>query len=92
MNRSFFKPLLGGIVTGALLFFAGPFIAAILLLKFIFTPFGMGRMMMGHHWHGRHFSFAFADKIRNMNEEEYTSFKTKMNEHFHGHCCRKTEK
>lgn len=83
---------MGGIIAGTLLFFAGPFILAIMLLKFIFTPFGMGRMMMGHHFHGMQHSLAFADRIRTMNEEEYTSFKTKMNERFHGRCGHYSEK
>ncbi|MBL7773044.1 MAG: hypothetical protein JNM95_09295 [Chitinophagaceae bacterium] len=89
MNKSVLKSVLGGIAFGAIMFFAGPFILLILLLKFIFTPFGMGRMMYRHHgdWRGmRGMRFAMADKIRSMSEEEFTEFKNKMN-HPHYGCC-----
>lgn len=89
MNKHVFKSVLGGIAFGAILFFAGPFILLILLLKFIFTPFGMGRMMYRQHgpWQGGpSMRFAMADKIRSMSEEEFTQFKNKMNNQRYG-CC-----
>lgn len=89
MNKSVLKSVLGGIAFGAIMFFAGPFILLILLLKFIFTPFGMGRMMYRHHapWPGRSsMRFAMADKIRSMSEEEFNQFKNNMNNHSYG-CC-----
>ena len=82
MNKNFLKPVIGGILLGTFVFFTGPLLLIILLLKFIFTPFGMGRMMMHHRMmHGFHpkMRFAMADKIRSMSEEEYTAFKEKMN-------------
>ncbi len=84
MKKNLVKPIIGGILFGAAIFFAGPFLFFILLLKFIFTPFGMGRMMMHHRYYspmGMHpnMRYAMADKIRSMSEEEYASFKEKMN-------------
>ena len=84
MNKRVLKSVLGGMAFGAIMFFAGPFILLVLLLKFIFTPFGMGRMMMHQHhgpWSMRHMRFAMAEKVRNMSEEEYVQFKEKMNAH-----------
>lgn len=82
MNKNFLKPVIGGILLGAFVFFTGPLLLIILLLKFIFTPFGMGRMMMYQRFsHGFHpkMRLAMADKIRNMSEEDYNTFKEKMN-------------
>jgi hypothetical protein len=89
MKKSIVKPIIGGALLGAFVFFTGPLLFAVLLLKFIFTPFGMGRMMMA-----RRFSFlnggmppvAFAEKIRGMNDEEFTSFKEKVQNRFGGNC------
>jgi predicted membrane protein len=91
MKKSIIKSLLAGIIAGALIFFTGPFLLLftfiVLTLKFIFTPFGMGRMMMmggyGHLGHWRH-SYAFADKIRNMSEEEFSQFQNRMNARYKG--------
>ena len=92
MTKSILKSLLAGSLIGALLFFTGPFlflfIFAVLTLKFIFTPFGMGRMMMmrgyGNPGFGKH-SFAFAEKMRNMSDEEYASFRNRMS-NYNGRC------
>lgn len=87
MNRSNLKPIIGGVFFGALVFFTGPLIFIVLLLKFIFTPFGMGRMMM-HQRFGSSMGFdpqmrfAMADKIRNMSDEDFNSFKEKMKSNF----------
>lgn len=81
MKTNFLKPIIGGMLLGAFIFFTGPLLLIVLLLKFIFTPFGMGRMMMykgfKHDGFKQH-RFAFADKKRSMNEEEYNAFKTKF--------------
>lgn len=90
MNKSIFKPIIGGIFLGAFIFFTGPLLLIVLLLKFIFTPFGMGKVMMQHRFAGAmgphpHMRFAMADKIRSMSDEEFNSFKEKMNSRF-GNC------
>jgi len=87
MNKNVLKPIIGGVLLGAVLFFTGPLIFIVFLLKFIFTPFGMGRMMMHHRYAGMRFNpemrFAMADKIRNMSDEEFTSFKEKATGRFY---------
>lgn len=90
MKKSIFKSILGGAVLGAVIFFTGPLILVVLLLKFIFTPFGMGRMMfvnrsMGFGRMGMP-SLAFADKVRNMSEEDYNRFTAKLQDRNHGGC------
>jgi hypothetical protein len=95
MKKSIFKPIIMGIFLGAFVFFTGPLLMIVLLLKFIFTPFGMGRMRYRHRamyvndfGAMRTAGFGFADKIRNMNEEEYSSFKSKMQERRqNSYCC-----
>ena len=87
MNKSVLKPIIGGVFLGAFVFFTGPLVFIVLLLKFIFTPFGMGRMMM-HRRIGSplgfntQMRFAMADKVRSMSDDEFTSFKEKMNNKF----------
>jgi len=87
MNKSILKPIIGGALIGTLVFFTGPLLFIVLLLKFIFTPFGMGRARVG-----RGFSpmgmppFAFAEKIRSMNDEEFALMKEKMQNRFGGSC------
>lgn len=93
MEKTVFKSIVKGVFFGALIFFAGPFLLFVFLLKWIFTPFGMGRMAWmqhrygtGNFMHGRP-SLAFADKVRSMNDDEYTAFKDKMKEQFNGRCA-----
>lgn len=93
MRRSIAAPIIGGAIVGSLIFFAGPLLFfglfVVLTLKFIFTPFGMGRMMgmrrMGYGRMGMP-TFAFADKIRNMSDEEYNAFKERASMRFQGRC------
>jgi hypothetical protein len=85
MKQSIFKSIANGILLGTFVFFTGPLLPMVLVLKFIFTPFGMGRMR------GSQLSFAgmhsapglgLADKIRAMNDEDYTAFKAKYQDKF----------
>ena len=90
MNKSILKPIIGGVFLGAFVFFTGPLLFIVLLLKFIFTPFGMGRMMMQQRFSGPmgfnpQMRLAMAGKIRNMSDEEFNAFKEKMNAGF-GKC------
>ncbi|MCC7245053.1 MAG: hypothetical protein IT269_05215 [Saprospiraceae bacterium] len=87
MNKSIFKPIIGGIFFGAFMFFCGPLLLIVLLLKFIFTPFGMGRMMMANYGGYGPMRMgmppgAFADKIRGMSDEEYEQFKNNWSARF----------
>ena len=85
MKQSIFKPIAGGILLGAFVFFTGPLLPIVLLLKFIFTPFGMGRMSgprLGFAGMRNGPSLGFADKIRSMSDEDYTTFKTNYKDKF----------
>jgi len=89
MKNSIIKPIIGGALLGTFVFFTGPLLLIVLLLKFIFTPFGMGRMMMGRRFSPMGMGippFAFAEKIRGMNDEEFNSLKEKMQSRFNGKC------
>lgn len=88
MNKSILKSIIGGILFGAFVFFTGPLIFIILILKFIFTPFGMGRMMMMGRMNSNMGMppFAFANKVRNMSAEDYAKFQTKMESRSYGRC------
>ncbi len=90
MKKSFMTSVLGGAMLGSLLFFAGPILLMVLLLKFIFTPFGMRRMMFANsNWrmgNVQHQRIAFADKVRSMTNEEYAHFQTFSKEKFQGSC------
>ena len=87
MKKNVLKPIIGGMVLGSIVFFTGPLLLIVLLLKFIFTPFGMGRMRMQQGFAGPmgfnpQMRFAMADKIRNMSDDEFVSLKEKMSNKF----------
>lgn len=101
MKQSIFKSIAGGILLGAFVFFTGPLLPIVLLLKFIFTPFGMGRIGGRARMGGPPLSFAgisgapglgFADKIRSMNDEDYTAFKTSYQDRFKSGCDKEETK
>jgi hypothetical protein len=77
MKNSILKTVVMGATFGALLFLM-PF-----FLLGLFVCFGIFGMMMRRRMHqigyGFH-QFAYADKIRNMNEDEYQHFKSKMSQ------------
>jgi len=83
MNKSILKTVVGGILLGTVVFFTGPLLLIILVLKFIFTPFGIRRRMTFEGFRPWGFGgpgmggsgFAFADKIRSISDEDYASFK-----------------
>jgi hypothetical protein len=75
MKNSILKTVVIGALFGALVFFIPFFMVG---MFFCFAIFGMMmRRRMRHMGHG-FYQFAYADKIRNMNEEEYQNFKSKM--------------
>lgn len=89
MNKSVLKPIIGGALLGTFVFFTGPLLFIVLLLKFIFTPFGMGSARMGGRFSPMGMGmppFAFAEKIRGMNDEEFNAMKEKMQNRFGGSC------
>lgn len=92
MTKSILKSIVVGSLIGALVFFTGPLLLLIFILKFIFTPFGRMRQGYGGPYGNPRFNgmrLAFADKVRNMSEEDYTAFKSKFEHGFRGrhrHC------
>ena len=91
MKRSIFKPILFGALFGAAVFFM-PFT----LLKFLFFFMFIGAIFRFFAWRrfqysgGMNYQSIYADKIRNMSEEEYSEFKNKTQGGCHGyyhHSC-----
>ncbi len=76
MKKSIFKTIVAGIILGAGIFYL-PFFLLRLLLAFLiigtFFRFFIGRRF------GRRLHPAFADRIRNMSDEEYKLFKENYN-------------
>lgn len=86
MKPSILKPIIAGILLGSFVFFTGPLLLVILLLKFIFTPFGLRRMMFARR-HMHPFAggpggppLAFAEKLRAMSDAEFTEFKKRASQ------------
>lgn len=90
MNRSIVKPIVFGILFGTAVFFV-PF----LVVRTIFLFMIIGLVFRLLWWgkggrHRQHYHLAYADKIRNMSDEEYAAFKAKAGHHHcyhrgHGH-------
>lgn len=89
MKRKILKLAIGSVALGTALFFA-PF----LVLKIVALIFFIGAIMRMIFWrriflHAKPMmQLAYTDRIRNMSEEEYTSFKSKMNQ-MHGRCYKR---
>jgi hypothetical protein len=89
MAKQIFKSILIGILVG-LAFFMLPFFLVKFLIFFLIIAaicrlwWGGGRRW--RNWQGYH--YAYADKIRNMSDDEYKEFKEKMNtsscNYYHG--------
>lgn len=83
MNYHVIKPILGGLILGAILFFF-PFLAVkifafLLILGLIFWLF------RGRRSYWRKYVMVHPDKIRSMSEEEYKTFKADFGR---SHCYR----
>jgi len=79
MNRGIIKPIVGGIVLGAALFFIPFFLLRV--VAFVIIVGAIFRLFAGRRRFGRGFNehrLAFADNIRNMSDEEYQKFKSEM--------------
>lgn len=77
MSTSIIKPIIAGIIIGAALFFMPFFVlrvaVVVLIVGLLFRLFGGRRFRRGYG--GRHMFPKFADKIRNMSDDEYARFK-----------------
>ena len=83
MKNSILKTVVMGAIFGALLFFMPFFLLGMFIC---FGIFGMLMHRRMHHMGYGFHQFAYADKIRNMNEDEYQNFKSKMSRnHCHRH-------
>jgi len=82
MTTRILRPIFAGIVLGAAVFFFPFFLLRVLLIVLVigalFTLFR--RRGYGRHYRGYYLSFA--DKVRNMTEDEYRAFKERC-EHTH---------
>lgn len=72
MNAQIIKPIAGGLIIGAALFFLPFFLLKVLVfflvIGLLFRLFGWRRYRGPRGW-------AYADKIRTMSEEDYNHFK-----------------
>ena len=80
--KTILKSIVMGIALGATLFFLPAFIFGMLLLGLFFKLFFRRRM----HGQFRTHRLAFAEKIRSMNENEFTQFKTNFTSGNFNHC------
>lgn len=96
MTRTIVKAVIGGLIVGALAFFAPKALLGLFIFCLIVSAFHCccGRHRCGgHHRFGSKKMFYLADRIRKMTDEEYEEFKTVFGDdccstgHHHGHCC-----
>ncbi len=73
MKTSIFRSILIGVLLGLLVFITPRLIIALLIIGAIFKLSGKGRWRRAKF---REHKMAFADKVRNMSEEEYSTFKS----------------
>lgn len=91
--KSILRSIAIGILVGALAFFAFQLVLTFLIIGAILMLFGrrrFDRRAFGDPRFGR-YRFAFADRIRTMNDEEYDAFKKKFENRRCGHRNRTTE-
>ncbi|KOY85456.1 hypothetical protein AD998_04185 [bacterium 336/3] len=73
MVKSIFKSVLIGVLLGAMAFFVPVFLVSMFIL------FGLARLFGGKRrekW--MYYQIRFAEKIRNMSEDEYTQFRVSL--------------
>lgn len=83
MKNSIFKSILIGLLVGVLFFVAARLILVLLIIGAIYKLSGKGQWRR-EQWKSH--KLAYADKIRNMNADDYESFKSnfgKQNCHHH---------
>lgn len=79
MAKTIFKSIFFGLALGAGFFFIPKMMIGLLICSMIFGMFARRRMYMNDRFHM--YQFAYADKIRNMSDDEYKNYQTKINEH-----------
>lgn len=91
--KSILRSIAIGILIGALAFFAFQLVITFLIIGGIVMLLSrrrFDRRAFGNHQFGR-YRFAFADRIRTMNDEEYDAFKKKFENRRCGSRNRTTE-
>ena len=83
MNYRVIKPIVGGLMLGALLFFFPFFIVKIFGFLLIFGLFFW--LFKGRRSHWRKFAMVHPDKIRSMTDQDYEEFKTTFDKSHCGH-------
>ncbi|MCH5689000.1 hypothetical protein LWM68_34955 [Niabella sp. W65] len=87
MNRSILKPIIAGVLIGAALFFIPFFVlrvvTVVLIVGLLFRLFGRRSWGPGNRRQERF--TRFADKVRNMTDEEYAQFKERFQYGCGGH-------
>ena len=84
MNNTLLRSIAAGLLIGAALFIMPFFLVRlvifVLLISAVFRLFGGRRFRRGGWGRGRGYGYmpAFADRIRQMNDEEYTQFKQRF--------------
>lgn len=78
MKNSIFKSILIGLLVGVLFIMATRIMIVVLIMGAIFKLSGKGKWKR-EQW--RTHKLAYADKIRNMNEDDYDSFKSNFGKH-----------
>lgn len=90
MNREILKPILIGVLLGAALFIMPFFLLrAIVFFLIIGALFRLFRGRRFGRWHHPQLHPAFADTIRNMNEQEYNAFRQKLEGPYYGYRSKK---
>lgn len=84
MAKTIFKSIFFGLLIGTGFFFIPKMMLGLIICSMIFGMFARRRMYMNNRFHI--YQYAYADKIRNMSEEEYKNYQSKMND-FHMHGC-----
>jgi hypothetical protein len=79
MIKNIFKTIAIGILVGLLFFVAFRFIIVLAIVGLIFKLSGKGRWKR-EHWYNR--KLAFVDRVRNMEADEYESFKRNYGNHY----------
>lgn len=83
MNRQLIKTILGGALLGAALFYIPFFILKVMVIFLLFSM--MFRFFGRHRGYRGPYGWAYADKIRNMSDDEYANFKERMSQRRCGH-------
>lgn len=84
MTRTIIKSIAFGLLLGTGFFFIPKFMIGLFIVTCLFGIMARKRMYMNSRFHM--YQFAYAEKIRNMSEEEFKTYQSKIEEHGYHHC------